>query len=79
MSSYIFTDYHQKCLLKVFGKESSAGKETEVTVALAEHLLGKLAQGDSYSIDNKMKLKSSCQCGCKTMPRFNSTGIGKHY
>ena len=70
------TDYHQKCLRKVFEKQSSAGKETEVTVVLAEHLLGKLAQGDSYSIDNKMKLKGPCQCGCGKVPLFNSTGIG---
>jgi hypothetical protein len=47
-----------------------------VTVALAEHLLGKLAHGDSCSIDNKMKLKGPCQCGCDMMPHFNSTGIG---
>jgi hypothetical protein len=48
-----------------------------VAVAMAEHLLGKLAPGDSYSIDNKMKLKGPCQCGCQKMPSFSSTGIGK--
>ena len=72
-----FTEYHEQCLKKVFKK--SAG-ETKVTVALAEHLLGKLAQGDSYSIDSKMKLKGpTCPCGCDKKPSFFCTGIGKQF
>ena len=48
-----------------------------MTVALAEHLLGKLAQGDTYIIDNRMKGKGPCQCGCGKEPTFSPTGIGK--
>lgn len=50
--------------------------ETDITISLAEHLLGKLAPGESYILDSKAKGKKSCRCGCKKEPTFSYTGIG---
>jgi hypothetical protein len=50
--------------------------ETDITISLAEHLLGRLAPGESYILDNKAKGKKSCRCGCKMEPTFSFTGIG---
>lgn len=53
-----------------------------MTVALAEHLLGKLAPGESHIIDGKVKGNGLCQCGCNQKPNYSSTGIGNvhsHY
>lgn len=54
-----------------------------MTIALAEHLFGKLAPGQSYVIDNRVrgkKEKEMCQCRldhCHGRPKFDCTGIGK--
>jgi hypothetical protein len=50
--------------------------ETDITISLAEHLLAKLAPGESYVLDSKAKGKQSCKCGCKKEPTFSNTGIG---
>nr|XP_022308362.1 uncharacterized protein LOC111114362 [Crassostrea virginica] len=52
-----------------------------MTIALAEHLLGRLAPGKSYVIDNRArgKKEEKCKCGlehCIGKPVFESTGIG---
>ncbi|XP_062576008.1 uncharacterized protein LOC134237870 [Saccostrea cucullata] len=79
---------HEESLIKVFNyKESEEGEsqsrtkqtaptETDITVAFAEHLLGRLAPGQSYIIDYKAKKKGKCKCGCNVDPKFGSTGIG---
>lgn len=55
--------------------EKSAITETDITIAFAEHLLGKLAPGKSYTLDSR-KEKKSCRCGCKKEPTYSCTGIG---
>lgn len=61
--------------MKLKGEEMAA-TETDISITLAEHLLGKLAPGESYTIDNKARGKKSCRCGCKVTPVFDGTGIG---
>ena len=52
-----------------------AVSETDITIALAEHLLGRLAPGHTYiMIDDRVKGK--CICGCGVEPEFGKTGIG---
>ena len=51
-----------------------AVSETDITIALAEHLLGRLAPGQTYIIDDRVKGK--CGCGCGVEPEFGNTGIG---
>lgn len=80
----IVSDQHEKCLNKVLrGHQSDRDKKgfsgTEIAVTLAEHLLGKLAPGKSYVVDEKVKRKGKCRCGyefCESDPMFGSTGIG---
>lgn len=78
---------HEESLIRVFfNKEQEEGEksrakqptptETDVTIAFAEHLLGRLAPGKSYIIDYKAKKKGICKCGCNVEPKFGSTGIG---
>ena len=55
--------------------------ESDMTIALAEHLLGRLAPGKSYVIDNRAQRKKEekCKCGlehCIGKPVFESIGIG---
>nr|XP_034308692.1 uncharacterized protein LOC117683513 isoform X1 [Crassostrea gigas] len=73
-------DYHAGCLRKVlFETEQRPRKdltEGEVAVTLTEHLLGKLAPGDSYVDDGKTRGKGQCLCGCNESPKYRSTGIG---
>ncbi|XP_052692894.1 uncharacterized protein LOC128171201 isoform X1 [Crassostrea angulata] len=77
---YKSIEYNQTCLKKVFDMklkgEEMAATETDISITLAEHLLGKLAPGESYKIDNKAREKKSCRCGCKVTPVFDGTGIG---
>ena len=71
-----FSDQHEKSLYKVLHQNNS---ELDITVAIAEHLLGKLAPGKSYKIDDKSKGKHGCKCGlehCKKESKFGITGIG---
>ena len=51
-----------------------AVSETDITIALAEHLLGRLAPGQTYFID--VRVKGKCICGCGVEPEFGKTGIG---
>ncbi|XP_062618530.1 uncharacterized protein LOC134280123 [Saccostrea cucullata] len=72
-----FTDLgsHEENLKKVLGK--SPVTETDISVALAEHLLGKLSSDCTYVIDHKLaKGKGTCKCGCEKLPHFGNTGIG---
>ncbi|XP_052679433.1 uncharacterized protein LOC128160186 isoform X1 [Crassostrea angulata] len=77
---YKSIEYNETCLKKVFDMkvkgEEMAATETDISITLAEHLLGKLAPGESYKIDNKARGKKSCRCGCKVTPVFDGTGIG---
>lgn len=70
-----------------FNKEQEEGEksrakqptptETDVTIAFAEHLLGRLAPGKSYIIDDEAEKKGlKCKCGCNVDPNLGSTGIG---
>lgn len=73
-------DIDERCLEKVFNKKKENGQpfatETDITVALAEHLLKKLAPGGSYKVDTDSKLKRSCLCECGGKPTFSPTGMG---
>ncbi|XP_052713496.1 uncharacterized protein LOC128187244 [Crassostrea angulata] len=77
---YKAKEFNETCLKKVFDMklngEEMAATETDISITLAEHLLGKLAPGESYKIDNKARGKKSCRCGCKVTPVFDGTGIG---
>lgn len=53
-----------------------AATETDITVALAEHLLKKLAPGGSYKIDADSKQKRPCLCECGAEPNYSPTGMG---
>lgn len=66
---------HEKCLKKVLKRQQPSEKET-VTVAVGEHLLGKLAPGGSHIINENVKEMMSCQCGCNERPVYSYTGIG---
>ncbi|KAK3090913.1 hypothetical protein FSP39_015683 [Pinctada imbricata] len=80
----VISDQHEESLYKILHGHHSDGEkkvysETEITIALAEHLLGKLSPGKSYTIDSKVKKKGKCSCGfshCKSNPAFGGTGIG---
>lgn len=50
--------------------------ETGITVALAEHLMKKLAPGPSYKVDAYSHKQKACLCGCGQTPNFSETGIG---
>lgn len=65
------------------GESSSpnSSREIEMTVALAEHLLGQLSPGQLYVIDSSFKSNGKCSCGednCKSSPKYGSNGIGKN-
>ena len=82
----IISDKHEQSLNKVLRghqteDEKKGFSETEIRVALAEHLLGKLAPGKSYVVDRRLKKKGKCRCGydfCKSSPVFGSTGVGMY-
>ena len=69
-----FSDHHEESLKKVFGRDIVS--KTDITITLAEHLLGKLAPEHTYVIDHRVKGKGKCKCGCGVQPNFGSTGIG---
>lgn len=78
---YFFVLENDELSLKeVFDKKKEDGKplatETDITIALAEHLLKKLAPGGSYKVDADSKHKKVCSCGCGIKPVFSYTGIG---
>jgi hypothetical protein len=81
----MISDQHEESLIKILrGHQSDEKKghsETDITIAIAEHLLGKLCPGQSYLIDSRVKRKGKCRCGlkhCKSDPTFGSTGIGMY-
>lgn len=78
--NFFVLDIDERCLEKVFNKKKENGQpfatETDITVALAEHLLKKLAPGGSYKVDTDSKLKRSCLCECGGKPTFSPTGMG---
>lgn len=51
--------------------------ETDVTVALTEHLLKALSPGESCKVDSRSKHKRPCRCGCKKNANYDNTNIGK--
>ncbi|XP_062580626.1 uncharacterized protein LOC134242536 isoform X2 [Saccostrea cucullata] len=66
---------HEESLKRVFGE--SQVSETDMKIAVAEHLLGKISTGCTCIIDiNKLKDKGRCKCGCGMFPSFGYTGIG---
>ena len=78
----LITGVHEQNLNKVFRMEKErkgqykSPSKTAITVALAEHLLGKLAPGQSFVINDRSKNKENCKCGCDVAPNYGSTGIG---
>ncbi|XP_062601299.1 uncharacterized protein LOC134263017 isoform X2 [Saccostrea cucullata] len=81
---------HEKCLSQVLGGlDSTEERSQEIdgqTLVLAEHLLRRLAPGQSCVINEQIKVKvgaGKCQCGldhCNRTPAtpvFESTGIGE--
>lgn len=80
-------ELHEKSLKKVLDRNlrngeshsSNSNREMEITVALAEHLLGQLSPGQSYVIDSRFNSNGKCSCGedhCKASPKYGSNGIG---
>lgn len=69
------SEQHEKCLKKVLIRQQPLEKET-VTVAVTEHLLGKLAPGGSCIINENGREMVFCQCGCNERPVYSYTGIG---
>lgn len=79
----LFVELHEKSLNNVLNKKQNEGDEScqknELTVALAEHLLGRLAPRQSYIIDSRAKRNGRCSYGekhCQKDPTYGSTGIG---
>ena len=71
----------KKCNSEEGSDRKTNSIESDMTIALAEHLLGRLAPGKSYVIDNRArgKKEEKCKCGlehCIGKPVFESTGIG---
>lgn len=74
-------ELHEKSLKKVLDRNQRHGEchssRSEITVALAEHLLGQLSPGQSYVIDSRSKAEGKCSCGedhCKAGPEYGSNG-----
>ncbi|XP_061190886.1 uncharacterized protein LOC133199005 [Saccostrea echinata] len=75
---YKSKEQNEASLKKVFdmgqdGKPPTT--ETDVTICLAEHLLGRLAPKESYQL-NSMSKGNICRCGCQKELTFSFTGIG---
>ncbi|XP_048740877.2 uncharacterized protein LOC125654832 [Ostrea edulis] len=78
-------EFHERSLMKVLGREqiekeskSNSRRENEITVTLAEHLLGRLSPGQSYVINSRAKSRETCSCGedHENNPTYRNTGIG---
>lgn len=71
---------HEESLIKICqGHSDGDVTGTEITIALAEHLIGKLSPEKSYIIDSGVERKGKCGCGfnhCNSDPVFGSTGLG---
>lgn len=80
----LISGQHEESLIKILQGHHSDGNVTgtEIIIALAEHLLGKLSPGKSYIIDSGVERKGKCGCGfdhCNSDPVFGSTGLGTVY
>lgn len=65
---------NEASLRKVFDMDTVM--ETDVAVALTEHLLKALSPGQSCILDSKSKFKDPCKCGLKEKATFDKTLIG---
>lgn len=70
----LITEVNGKTLRKVFDMDVT---ETDVTVALTEHLLKALSPGEFCKVDSKSKDQEPCRCGCKKKAYYDKTTIGK--
>ncbi|CAG2247481.1 CHD1 [Mytilus edulis] len=77
-------EQHEKSLRKVISlvaeeKKEEKSLDNHITIALADHLLGKLAPGNSYKIDSHLKTSGKDRCAFdhyKQDSNFGCTGIG---
>lgn len=69
-----FIAKNEASLRKVFDMDTVL--ETDVAVALTEHLLKALSPGQSCILDSKSKFKDPCKCGLKEKATFDKTLIG---
>ncbi|KAK3090154.1 hypothetical protein FSP39_009527 [Pinctada imbricata] len=75
---------HEQSLVKVLNRKHSEGdgrksRDSDIAVALSEHLLARLAPGQSYVIDQRAQNRRRCSCGeihCQSHPTYGSNGIG---
>lgn len=77
--TFFMTDFHEKSIQVL--KNGDKLTEIEATTVLAEHLLSKLAPGQSYIVDKNCRSVDKhdyCQCGCGAKIRYGDTGIGKN-
>lgn len=76
----LISGQHEESLIKICqGHSDGDVTGTEITIALAEHLIGKLSPEKSYIIDSGVERKGKCGCGfnhCNSDPVFGSTGLG---
>ncbi|XP_062597490.1 uncharacterized protein LOC134258906 [Saccostrea cucullata] len=59
--------------------QNGEGSDVDLTVALADHLLGRLAPGQSCVINSKINGKQQCSCQldhCMKTAKWGNTGIG---
>lgn len=76
----LISGQHEESLIKILqGHSDGDVTGTEITIALAEHLIGKLSPEKCYIIDSGVERKGKCGCGfnhCNSDPVFGSTGLG---
>jgi hypothetical protein len=81
-----FVEFHERSLIKVLGRKHGdlgdrklvSERRDEITVTLAEHLLGRLAPGQTYVVNGRTRSRGACSCGRdhSNNPTYRSTGIG---
>ncbi|OWF51333.1 uncharacterized protein LOC110449324 [Mizuhopecten yessoensis] len=80
------TDTASMTFIKDLERKScgTLSNETQITIALAEHVFSKLALSSSYSIDETCRnhgefTRGVCQCGCKSdvKYRLGDTSVGE--
>ncbi|XP_061163838.1 uncharacterized protein LOC133172986 [Saccostrea echinata] len=73
-------ELHEKSLSSILDQlQNGEVSDVEMTVALGEHLLGRLAPGQSCVINSKVNGKERCSCQldhCMKIAKFGNTGIG---
>ncbi|XP_062615123.1 uncharacterized protein LOC134276851 [Saccostrea cucullata] len=75
---YKSKEQNEASLRKVFDmgwEDKPRVTETDITVCLAEHLIGRLAPRESCVLNSMLK-GNNCRCGCQKEPTFSPTGIG---